>query len=59
MGPHIPVRMTMGYVERCDSGIGDKLGETLASKCRNNKNTSVALAGYPKDLGLDAVVGMS
>lgn len=59
MGPHIPKTLTLRYVERCGSGLGDRLGATLASKARNNPDAPVLLVGYPKDLGWDAMVEMS
>lgn len=58
MDPHIPETTTLRYVQRCGSGLGDRLGATLASKYRNDPNAPVLLVGYPKDLGWDAMVEM-
>lgn len=58
-GPHTPITTTLRYVERCGSGFGDRLGATLASKNRNDKDAPVLLVGHPKDLGWDAMIEMS
>lgn len=53
MGPHFPQSLTLRYVERVQSGAGDRFGATMSSKYRNPPEAPVVLVGSPSDVTWD------
>jgi hypothetical protein len=55
MGPHYPLTYTMRYVVRVNTGAGDRLGATTASRSRADGDAPVVLVGSPSELDWDAM----
>ncbi|KAL6703358.1 hypothetical protein ACN47E_009700 [Coniothyrium glycines] len=55
MGPHWPLKYTLRYVVRVDTGAGDRLGATTASRSRANADAPVVLVGSSEDLDWDVM----
>jgi len=55
LGPHYPISFTLQFVERVDSGAGDRLGAPTSSTKRAPADAPVVLVGAPEDLGWDAL----
>ncbi|KAH8723697.1 EthD domain-containing protein [Phaeosphaeriaceae sp. PMI808] len=53
MGIHRPITFLRKYVERVESGAGDRLGAPAASKKKTDPALPVVLVGTPEELGWD------
>ncbi|KAF2127785.1 hypothetical protein P153DRAFT_387519 [Dothidotthia symphoricarpi CBS 119687] len=54
MGPHYPETWILRYVERAESGIGDRLGISIGSE-KNDPTAPVLIIGTPSELEWDVV----
>lgn len=53
LGDHYPASFPRRYVQRVESGAGDRLGAQSASKKTSDPTGPVVLVGAPEDLGWD------
>jgi hypothetical protein len=53
MGTQVPISYTRRYVERVESGAGDRLGAPAASKKNTDPTAPVVLVGSPEELTWD------
>jgi hypothetical protein len=55
---HYPPTVTLRYVERVESGAGDRFGATMSLKSRNPPEAPVMLVGAPHELNWDCMCEM-
>lgn len=58
MVEHYPPTVTLRYVERVESGAGDRFGATMSLKSRNPPEAPVMLVGAPHELNWDCMCEM-